>query len=463
MCNADPHDAAACLRQLLDCAERGCDLFRMTVPDVDAARVLGEVRRKSPIPVVADIHFDWRCALAAIEAGTDALRLNPGNIGSRDRVQAVARAAKEKGVPVRIGVNGGSLEKGETLVSSALKHLKILEDEGFRDVVISAKASNVAGTLATYRELAERTDCPLHLGVTEAGTLLPGAVRSSVALGILLSEGIGDTIRVSLTGKPEKEVKVGLEILRSLGLRAPGPAVTSCPTCGRTKVDLVRVATQVEEALEVLHRDWMGDNGENNRIIELSNNRMGAEGDEENNRIIELSNNRMGAEGDEENNRIIELSNNRMGAEGDEENNRIIELSNNRMGAEGDEENNRIIELSNNRMGAEGDEENNRIIELSNNRMGDARDEKNNRMGLSNDRVSGGKGIRLFDYSTIRSFPKVAVMGCAVNGPGEAKDADVALCGGDGDFLLYVRGKPVGRVSAADAVGKVIEHVLACR
>ena len=316
MCNADPHDAAACLRQLLDCAERGCDLFRMTVPDVDAARVLGEVRRKSPIPVVADIHFDWRCALAAIEAGTDALRLNPGNIGSRDRVQAVARAAKEKGVPIRIGVNGGSLEKGETLVSSALKHLKILEDEGFRDVVISAKASNVAGTLATYRELAESTDCPLHLGVTEAGTLLPGAVRSSVALGILLSEGIGDTIRVSLTGKPEKEVKVGLEILRSLGLRAPGPAVTSCPTCGRTKVDLVRVATQVEEALDTLRLD---------------------------------------------------------------------------------------------------------------------------------------------------RYPRVAVMGCAVNGPGEAKDADVALCGGDGDFLLYVRGKPAGRVSAADAVGKVIEHVLACR
>ena len=316
MCNADPHDAAACLRQLLDCAERGCDLFRMTVPDVDAARVLGEVRRKSPIPVVADIHFDWRCALAAIEAGTDALRLNPGNIGSRDRVQAVARAAKEKGVPIRIGVNGGSLEKGETLVSSALKHLKILEDEGFRDVVISAKASNVAGTLATYRELAERTDCPLHLGVTEAGTLLPGAVRSSVALGILLSEGIGDTIRVSLTGKPEKEVKVGLEILRSLGLRATGPAVTSCPTCGRTKVDLVRVATQVEEALDTLRLD---------------------------------------------------------------------------------------------------------------------------------------------------RYPRVAVMGCAVNGPGEAKDADVALCGGDGDFLLYVRGKPAGRVSAADAVGKVIEHVLACR
>ncbi|MGN0832534.1 MAG: flavodoxin-dependent (E)-4-hydroxy-3-methylbut-2-enyl-diphosphate synthase [Kiritimatiellia bacterium] len=317
MCNADPHDAKACLGQLLGCAALGCDLFRMTVPDLAAAKVLGEVRRQSPIPLVADVHFDYRCALAAIDAGTDALRINPGNIGSRDRVQAVARAAKAKGVPIRIGVNGGSLEKGETLVSSALKHLKLLEDEGFRDVVISAKASDVRQTLAVYRELAERTDCPLHLGVTEAGTLIPGTVRSSVALGILLAEGIGDTIRVSLTNKPEKEVKVGLEILRALGLRAPGPAITSCPTCGRTKVDLVRIAAQVEEALETLYRDRPG-----------------------------------------------------------------------------------------------------------------------------------------------RKFPKVAVMGCAVNGPGEAKGADVALCGGDGDFLLFVRGECVGRASEADAVGKVIEHVV---
>ena len=343
MCNADPHDAAACLRQLRSCAERGCEIFRMTVPDVEAAKVLGEVKRESPIPLVADIHFDYRCALAAIEAGTDALRLNPGNIGSRDRVQAVARAAKAKGVPIRIGVNGGSLEKGETLVSSALKHLKLLEDEGFRDVVISAKASNVAETLATYRELAERTDCPLHLGVTEAGTLLPGAVRSSVALGILLSEGIGDTIRVSLTNKPEKEVKVGLEILRALGLRAPGPSITSCPTCGRTKVDLLSVASQVEEALEVLYRDW-----EDNRTIELSNDRM----------------------------------------------------------------------------------------------------------------EDGDPAIRQFDYSKIRKFPRVAVMGCVVNGPGEAKGADIALCGGDGEFLLYVRGKFVEKVSQEDAVRKVVEHVV---
>ena len=324
MCNVDPHDAAACLRQLKSCADLGCEIFRMTVPDLEAARTLGEVRKSSPIPIVADIHFDYRCALAAIETGADALRLNPGNIGSRDRVQAVARAARTRRVPIRIGVNGGSLEKGETLVSSALKHLKLLEDEGFRDVVISVKASNVPETLAAYRELAEKTDCPLHLGVTEAGTLIPGTVRSSVALGILLNEGIGDTIRVSLTGKPEKEVKVGLEILRSLGLRAPGPSITSCPTCGRTKVDLVRIATQVEDALETLYRDQ----------------------------------------------------------------------------------------------------------------------------------------ARPSDDSALRRFPKVAVMGCAVNGPGEAKGADVALCGGEGGFLLYVKGKLVEKVGEENAVRKVVEHVV---
>ena len=215
MANVDPHDAAAIVEQVRACAALGCDVFRLTVPDVEAAKVLGEAKKSSPIPLVADIHFDYRCALAAIEAGTDALRLNPGNIGSRDRVQAVARAAKEKKVPIRIGVNLGSLEKPlreeldagkidvpEALVRSALGHLKLLEDEGFRDVVISAKASNVLETLATYRLLAERTDCPLHVGVTEAGTLIPGAVRNSVALGILLSEGIGDTIRVSLPLRP---------------------------------------------------------------------------------------------------------------------------------------------------------------------------------------------------------------------------------------------------------------------
>ena len=328
MANVDPHDVAALVEQAKACEELGCEIFRLTVPDAAAAKALGEVRRQVGMPLVADIHFDYRAALAAIEAGTDALRLNPGNIGGRDRVQAVARAARAKGIPIRVGVNLGSLEQGlraeleagrvtvaEALVESALGHVKLLEDEDFRDIVISVKASNVADTLASYRLLAERTDCPLHLGVTEAGTFLPGTVRNSVALGILLSEGIGDTIRVSLTAKPEKEVRVGMEILRSLGLKAPGPAITSCPTCGRTKVDLMHVASQVEIALETLAKD----------------------------------------------------------------------------------------------------------------------------------------GVKL---------PHVAVMGCVVNGPGEARGADIALCGGDGEFILYVKGKMVEKVSEADAVKKVMEYAV---
>ena len=244
MGTADPHDAKACLTQLVSCAERGCDLFRLAVPDVEAAETLGEVRRSSPIPIVADVHFDSRCALAALAAGADALRLNPGNIGGRDRVQAVARAAKEKGVPVRIGVNGGSLEPGETPVGSALKHLRLLEDEGLRDVVISVKLSDVRKTVAAYRELAERTDCPLHLGVTEAGTLIPGTVRSSVALGMLLNDGIGDTVRVSLTSDPVDEPRAALEILRALGLRK-GIRFVSCPTCGRTQINVMGIAQRV--------------------------------------------------------------------------------------------------------------------------------------------------------------------------------------------------------------------------
>jgi len=335
MANEDPHDADALVRQVESCASLGCDLMRLTVPDIEAAKTLGEVKRRTSIPLVADIHFDYRCALAAIEAGVDALRLNPGNIGGRDRVQAVARAAKERGVPIRIGVNLGSVEKDlapdfskgadylraavpEALVASAMRHVKLLEDEGFRDIVISVKASNVADTLSSYRLLAERTDCPLHLGVTEAGTLLPGTVRSSVALGILLSEGIGDTIRVSLTDAPEREVRVGMEILRSLGMKAAGPSITSCPTCGRTKANVFKVAAEVEDALEKLY--------------------------------------------------------------------------------------------------------------------------------LSEGRPAG--------------FPHVAVMGCVVNGPGEAKGADVSLCGGDGEFLLYVKGDLVARVAEKDAVSEVVRHVV---
>lgn len=314
MATADPHHATALSAQVARCAEAGAELVRLTVPDAEAARVLGEVRKTSPVPLVADIHFDYRCALAAIEAGADALRLNPGNIGGKENVRAVARAAKAKGVPIRVGVNGGSLEKGETLVSSALKHVKLLEDEGFRDIVISVKASDALRTVAAYRELAEKTDCPLHLGVTEAGTFLPGTVRSSVALGILLAEGIGDTIRVSLTDEPEQEVRVGLEILRALDLAPVGASVTSCPTCGRTRVDVRGVATEVEAALERYRRT----------------------------------------------------------------------------------------------------------------------------------------------HANV-ALPRVAVMGCAVNGPGEAKDADIALCGGNGEFLLYLHGRSVRKLPPSEAVAAVMD------
>ena len=329
MATADPHDAAALSAQIARCAEAGADVVRLTVPDKAAAEVFASVRHASPVPLVADIHFDHRLALAAIEAGCDALRLNPGNIGGRANVQTVAEAALERHVPIRIGVNGGSLEKdildrhgsatAEALVESAMRHVRLLEDEGFRDIAISVKANDVPRTLAAYRMLAERTDCPLHLGVTEAGTFVPGTVRSSVALGILLEEGIGDTIRVSLTDTPEREVQVGLEILRSLGLRAPGPSVTSCPTCGRTQVDVVRIAAEVESALERHAR-------------------------------------------------------------------------------------------------------------------------------------TAGPDARL---------PHVAVMGCVVNGPGEAREADIALCGGKSQFVVYAGGKVVGNVPEAEAVSAVLAQVKA--
>lgn len=315
MLNDDPHDAAKLIEHFNRCQEAGADIVRVTIPDIEAAKTLAEVKKHISVPVVSDIHFDYRCALAAIDAGTDALRLNPGNIGGRANVQAVARAAKAKGIPIRIGVNKGSLEKDETLVSSALKHVKLLEDEDFRDIVISVKASNVMETLDAYRELSEKTDCALHLGLTEAGTFTRGTVHSSVALGILLSEGLGDTIRVSLTDLPEKEVKVGLEILRSLGLRAPGPSITSCPTCGRTKVNLFKVADEVESLLEKLAKE------------------------------------------------------------------------------------------------------------------------------------------------TGKTLPHVAVMGCIVNGPGEAKGAEVALCGGKNEFMLYRDGKSVRKYSEAEAPAAVIAAV----
>jgi (E)-4-hydroxy-3-methylbut-2-enyl-diphosphate synthase len=326
MANAHPQDEAGLVKQIREAAELGCDIVRLTVPDAQAAEVFQRVRKQSPLPLVADIHFDYRLALAALEAGADGLRINPGNIGGVDRVRAVVAAARVRQVPIRIGVNGGSLEKDilakygsatpEALVESALRHVAVLEAEEYREIKISVKASDVLRTLAAYRLLSSQTDYPLHLGVTEAGTFIPGTVRSCVALGALLLEGIGDTIRVSLTDAPSKEVRVGVELLRSIGLRAPGAAVTSCPTCGRTRVDVAGIATQVEERLEAFY---------------------------------------------------------------------------------------------------------------------------------------------LAHPDAPR--PHVAVMGCVVNGPGEAKGADIAVAGGEGEWVLFVRGEQQGKIPESAAVEQIVERV----
>jgi len=326
MAKAHPHDEAAISRQIAEAAELGCDIVRLAVPDLAAAEVFRRVRAASPVPLVADIHFDHRLALAALAAGADGLRINPGNIGGAERVREVVAAARERRVPIRIGVNGGSLERDllarygsatpEALVESALRHVALIEAEDYREIKISVKASDVPRTLAAYRLLATRTEYPLHLGVTEAGTFLPGTVRSCAALGALLLDGIGDTLRVSLTDTPAREVRVGVELLRSVGLRAPGAAVTSCPTCGRTRVNAADLAARVEERLERHYREHQN-----------------------------------------------------------------------------------------------------------------------------------------------APRPHVAVMGCVVNGPGEARAADIAVCGGDGAYVLYVRGERLGTLTEAEALDEIVRLV----
>ena len=266
MTKTDTRDVRATVAQILDLESLGCDLIRVAVPDEAAARALGEIRRSIHIPLVADIHFDHRLALIALDAGADGLRINPGNIGSVPQVREVVRAAAPRRVPIRIGVNAGSLEKellarhggatAEALVESALGHARLLEDAGCAEIKISVKASDVIRTVEAYRLLARRTSYPLHLGVTEAGTLIAGTIRSSAALGILLAEGIGDTLRVSLTEPPAREVRVGLDLLRCLGLRPPGCHVISCPTCGRVQIDLMNLAHRVEDALSPLEREF---------------------------------------------------------------------------------------------------------------------------------------------------------------------------------------------------------------
>lgn len=328
MTNSDTRDVAATVAQINVAAEAGADIVRLAVPDAAAAAALQAIRRQVSVPLVADIHFDYRLALAAVDAGIDGLRINPGNIGDAERVRAVVAAARPRKVPIRIGVNGGSLEPdilekygsatAEALVESALRHVALLEHEDYHEIKISVKASDVPRTLAAYRLLAQQTHYPLHLGVTEAGTFLAGTVRSCVAMGTLLLQGIGDTIRVSLTDTPLREVRVGVELLRAAGLRAAGASVTSCPTCGRTQVDVVAVATEVETRLE-----------------------------------------------------------------------------------------------------------------------------------------------RHYYEHPEAPRPHVAVMGCLVNGPGEARDADIAVAGGKGKFVLYVRGEQVAVIPEAEAVARVVDLVKA--
>jgi len=261
MCNTDTRDVAKTLDQISELASAGCEIVRLAVLNKDAASAIKEIVAKSPVPLVADIHFDYRLALTCIENGIHALRINPGNIGRKEHTIKVVEAAKSHNIPIRIGINGGSLEKEfaqmdlplhEKMVLSALRHLEILEDLNFYDTKISLKSSDVMTTIEAYKLMAQKVDYPLHLGVTEAGTLKSGMIKSSVGIGSLLSQGIGDTIRVSLTENPVEEVYAGFGILKSLGLREKGVNFISCPTCGRTQIDLIGLAKRVEERFKNL-------------------------------------------------------------------------------------------------------------------------------------------------------------------------------------------------------------------
>ena len=326
MTKTDTRNVEATVGQIRELQLAGCDIVRLGVLDEAAAHALKAIRSQVTIPLIADIHFQHKLALIALDAGIDGLRINPGNIGSLDRVREVVRATAGRKVPIRIGVNAGSLEKdllekhggatAEALVESAMRHVQILEDAGHPWIKISVKASDVPRTLLAYRLLSQTTDHPLHLGVTEAGTLLNGTIRSSVAMGMLIAEGIGDTLRVSLTDHPVQEIRVGLEILRCFGLRPPGASVISCPTCGRIQIDVVSLARRVETELE-----------------------------------------------------------------------------------------------------------------------------------------------KYYMANPLAPHPTVAVMGCVVNGPGEAREADIAIAGGQGKAALYVRGTCVATIPEAEILNRLIEQV----
>ncbi|GAA0861549.1 flavodoxin-dependent (E)-4-hydroxy-3-methylbut-2-enyl-diphosphate synthase [Paraclostridium tenue] len=265
MTNTDTRDAKATIEQIKRLEEVGCDVVRVAVPDMEAAKNIGEIKKNVNIPVIADIHFDYKLALEAIEQGVDGVRINPGNIGNIDRVKMVVNKCKEKNLKIRIGVNGGSLEKdllqkygsatAEALVESALGHVKILEDLDFYNIVISLKSSDIYKTIEAYELISKKVDYPLHIGITESGSVKKGTIKSSIGVGALLLKGIGDTVRISLTGDPTEEVIVGKEILRSLGLLNDKIKVISCPTCGRCNINLIDVVNEVEEKINKINKD----------------------------------------------------------------------------------------------------------------------------------------------------------------------------------------------------------------
>lgn len=265
MTNTKTEDVRSTVNQILALEEAGCDIIRCAVPTEEAAAALAEIKKQIHIPLVADIHFDYRLAISAIEHGADKIRINPGNIGSAERVKAVVDVAKERNIPIRVGVNSGSLEKeiieefghvtAEGLVKSALQKVQMIEDMGYENLVISIKSSDVLMCIRAHELIAEQTEYPLHVGITESGTVLSGNIKSAIGLGNILYQGIGDTIRVSLTGDPVEEIRSAKMILRTLGLRKGGVTVVSCPTCGRTQIDLIGLATRVEEMVKDLDLD----------------------------------------------------------------------------------------------------------------------------------------------------------------------------------------------------------------
>jgi len=264
MCNTDTRDIKATVKQINELKEAGCDIVRLAVLDMDAAKAVAEIKKQVEIPLVADIHFDYRLAIECAKGGVDKIRINPGNIGSPDRVKAVADECGNRNIPIRIGVNGGSLEKEllekhgaptpDALCESALGHIKLLEDCKFFDIALSIKSSNVSSTVEAYRKIAKMIDYPLHIGVTEAGTEYGGIIKNSIGIGSLLLDGIGDTLRVSLTAPPVKEVTAGIEILKSLGLRG-GARLVSCPTCGRCQVDMIPIAEEVNRRIATVKKN----------------------------------------------------------------------------------------------------------------------------------------------------------------------------------------------------------------